>query len=383
MEAKTRKSAHRALALVLALMLCLTLLIGSAPSSGAAGSGDETTWTQVTSADQFTTGQYYMVTDTSYAPGVLDGSWVTAVEAANAATDAVWTLTVSGDEVTLTDSNDVSIAPKGGNNNGIQSGNYSWNWKFANGKFTFSGQGEDTVVLASNQSSESKFRAYKTTTVNGNQNGYPSEFTLYKLEGGSSEVIVAAPQASPQSGAVASGTEITLTCATSGASIYYTLDGTDPTTSSKVYSDTAKPTITANCTLKAVAIKDGVSSAVQTVEYTIKAESEAPIAAGDKVVIYAPAYNKALSSEKTGFYNVGTDITVDGDGTVTGFTAADVWTVVDNGDGTFSFQQDGQNIGLAKEHSSMDLGAVNADWELIDLGNGLYNIKNAVRGNYM
>ena len=383
MEAKTRKSAHRALALVLALMLCLTLLIGSAPSSGAAGSGDETTWTRVTSADQFTTGQYYMVTDTSYAPGVLDGSWVTAVEAANAATDAVWTLTVSGDEVTLTDSNDVSIAPKGGNNNGIQSGNYSWNWKFANGKFTFSGQGEDTVVLASNQSSESKFRAYKTTTVNGNQNGYPSEFTLYKLEGGSSEVIVAAPQASPQSGAVASGTEITLTCATSGASIYYTLDGTDPTTSSKVYSDTAKPTITANCTLKAVAIKDGVSSAVQTVEYTIKAESEAPIAAGDKVVIYAPAYNKALSSEKTGFYNVGTDITVDGDGTVTGFTAADVWTVVDNGDGTFSFQQDGQNIGLAKEHSSMDLGAVNADWELIDLGNGLYNIKNAVRGNYM
>lgn len=383
MEAKTRKSAHRALALVLALMLCLTLLIGSAPSSGAAGSGDEATWTKVTSADQFTTGQYYMVTDTSYAPGVLDGSWVTAVEAANAATYAVWTLTVSGDKVTLTDSNDVSIAPKGGNNNGIQSGNYSWNWKFANGKFTFSGQGEDTVVLASNQSSESKFRAYKTTTVNGNQNGYPSEFTLYKLEGGSGEVTVAAPQASPQSGAVASGTEITLTCATSGASIYYTLDGTDPTTSSTLYYDNNKPTITASCTLKAVAIKDGVSSAVQTVEYTIKAESEAPIAAGDKVVIYAPAYNKALSSEKTGFYNVGTDITVDGDGTVTGFTAADVWTVVDNGDGTFSFQQDGQNIGLAKEHSSMDLGAVNADWELIDLGNGLYNIKNAVRGNYM
>ena len=56
MEAKTRKSAHRALALVLALMLCLTLLIGSAPSSGAAGSGDEATWTKVTSADEITSG---------------------------------------------------------------------------------------------------------------------------------------------------------------------------------------------------------------------------------------------------------------------------------------------------------------------------------------
>ena len=388
MEAKTRKSAHRALALVLALMLCLTLLIGSAPSSGAAGSGDEATWTQVTSADQFTTGQYYMVTDTRYAPGVLDGSWVTAVEAANAATDAVWTLTVTGDSVTLTDANGVSVAPKGGNNNGIKQGDYDWVWSFNNGKFTFSGQDSDTVVLASNttkNTGENRFRAYKTTTVNRNPDQYPSEFTLYQLTDGGSVTpgTVAAPQASPQAGAVVSGTEITLTCTTSGASIYYTLDGTDPTTNSTLYNDNNKPTITANCTLKAVAIKDGVSSAVQTVEYTIKAESEAPIAAGDKVVIYAPAYNKALSSEKTGFYNAGTDITVDGDGTVTGFTAADVWTVVDNGDGTFSFQQDGQNIGLAEEHSSMDLGAVNAAWELIDLGNGLYNIKNAVRGNYM
>lgn len=392
MEAKTRKSAHRALALVLALMLCLTLLIGSAPSSGAAGSGDEATWTQVTSADQFTTGQYYMVTDTSYAPGKLDGTWVTAVEAANAATDAVWTLTVTGDSVTLTDANDVSIAPKGGNINGIKQGDYDWAWSFNNGKFTFSGRGNDTVVLASNTTKtngENRFRAYKTTTVSSNPEQYPSEFTLYQLTDGGSVTpgTVAAPQASPQAGAVVSGTEITLTCTTSGASIYYTLDGTDPTTSSKLYSDTAKPVINgeagATVTLKAMAEKDGVSSAVQTVEYTIKAESEAPIAAGDKVVIYAPAYNKALSSEKTGFYNAGTDITVDGDGTVTGFTAADVWTVVDNGDGTFSFQQDGQNIGLAEEHSSMDLGAVNAAWELIDLGNGLYNIKNAVRGNYM
>lgn len=270
MEAKTRKSAHRALALVLALMLCLTLLIGSAPSSGTAGSGDEATWTQVTSADQFTTGQYYMVTDTGYAPGVLDGTWVTAVGDANAATYAVWTLTVSGEEVTLTDSNGVSIAPKGGNNNGIQSGNYSWKWEFANGKFTFSGQGEDTVILASNKGESNKFRAYKTTTVSGNPNGYPSEFTLYRLEGGSGEVTVAAPHASPQAGAVASGTEITLTCATTGARIYYTLDRSDPSsTNGTLYSDSSKPKITENCTLKAVAVLGDKCSAVQTLVYTV------------------------------------------------------------------------------------------------------------------
>ncbi len=539
MEAKTRKSAHRALALVLALMLCLTLLIGSAPSSGAAGSGDETTWTQVTSADQFTTGQYYMVTDTSYAPGVLDGSWVTAVEAANAATDAVWTLTVTGDSVTLTDANGVSVAPKGGNNNGIEQGDYDWAWSFNNGKFTFSGQDSDTVVLASNQSSESKFRAYKTTTVNGNQNGYPSEFTLYKLEGGSSEVIVAAPKASPQAGAVASGTEITLTCATTGASIYYTLDGTDPTTSSKVYSDTAKPVINgeagATVTLKAIAEKDGVSSAVQTLTYTIKAAAAAPIADGDRViiynpgsglamsansvstyyraakainvengqisgsvvddliwdvavdadgnytfsngddkisindtnnslplndkndtwkieaaatdgcfyiinvgretyvqytkygstdefttysyssgkeasfamqfikvagdapdpeptlpiadgdnvVIYAPAYNKALSTNYDGHYNKGTDVTAASDGTLSGYTAADVWTVIDNKDGTWSFSYNGQKLGMGDSYSSMPLGEKNDKWVLEEAADGTWYVKNTVRDAYI
>ena len=383
-----RKSAHRALALVLALMLCLTLLIGSAPSSGAAGSGDEATWTKVTSADQFTTGQYYMVTDTSYAPGKLDGTWVTAVEAANAATDAVWTLTVTGDSVTLTDANDVSIAPKGGNINGIKQGDYDWAWSFNNGKFTFSGRGNDTVVLASNTTKtngENRFRAYKTTTVSSNPEQYPSEFTLYQLTDGGSVTpgTVAAPQASPQAGAVVSGTEITLTCTTSGASIYYTLDGTDPTTNSTLYNDNNKPTITANCTLKAVAIKDGVSSAVQTVEYTIKAESEAPIADGDKVVIYNPAYNKALSAEYTGFYNKGTAVSIGGDGTLSGYTNSDIWTANDNKDGTWSFSYNGQNLGMGDQYTSMPLGEKNDKWELVEAADGTWYIKNTVRDAYI
>src|SRR5699024_7200952 len=87
-------------------------------------------------------------------------------------------------------------------------------------------------------------------------------------------------------------------------------------------------------------------------------------------------------SEKTGYYNVGTDITISGD-TVSGYGENDIWTVVANEDGTFSFQQNGQNIGLADSYASMDLGAVNDDWKIIDLGNGLYNIQNTVRGNYM
>ena len=211
-------------------------------------------------------------------------------------------------------------------------------------------------------------------------------------EGG--DTTVAAPQADPQAGAVASGTEITLSTTTSGASIYYTLNGNDPTgTASEtefLYSDASKPKIegevSAEVTLKAIAVLGESQSAVQTLNYTIQEDeptTEAPIADGDQVVIYAPAYHKALSSEKTGNYNVGTDVTVGSDGTLSGYTEENVWTVIANDDGTFSFQQDGQNIGINDGYSSMGLGVEDDDWKLIDLGNGLYNIQNTVRGNYM
>ena len=381
MERKTKRCVSRILALALVFALCLSML-GAAPGSSASSSGG--TWVQVTSADQFTTGQYYMVTDTGYAPGALDGTWISAVAEASASTDAVWTLTVDGSNVTLTDANDVSVAPKGGDNNGIKEGSYEWVWSFESGKFTFSGQGDDIVGLASNKGSQNKFRAYKLTTIEGQS--YPWEFTLYKLDGGSSTPTVAAPQASPQAGNVTSGTQITLSTTTSGATIYYTLDWSEPTTSSTQYTGpiTIEGEAGTTVTLKAVAVLDNVSSAVQTISYTIRAESEPPIKGGDQVVIYAPAYNKALSSEKTSFYNVGTDVSSDSNGVMSGYDANDIWTVVANTeDGTYSFQQNGQNIGLADQYNSMNLGAVNDRWKLIDLGNGLYNIQNAGRGNYM
>ncbi len=109
---------------------------------------------------------------------------------------------------------------------------------------------------------------------------------------------------------------------------------------------------------------------------------DSPIADGDKVVIYAPAYGKALSTAKTGYYNVGVDVTID-EGVMSGYGETEVWTVKDNGDGTYSFANGGQNIALADSNSSMNLGAVHDKWELVDLGNGLYNVKNTGRGNYM
>ena len=117
--------------------------------------------------------------------------------------------------------------------------------------------------------------------------------------------------------------------------------------------------------------------------YVIPEEAPAgPVKDGDKVVIWAPAYNKALSTGKTGYYNLGVDITVT-DGVMEGYGETEIFTVIDNGDGTYSFAYEGQNLGMADSFGSMDLGAVNDDWIITDLGDGLYNIQNKARGNYM
>jgi len=81
--------------------------------------------------------------------------------------------------------------------------------------------------------------------------------------------IVATPIFSIESGAVDSGTSVTITCATEGAKIYYTTDGSEPTASSAKY--TAAISVTAAVTLKAIAVKDGMNnSAVASASYTIK-----------------------------------------------------------------------------------------------------------------
>ena len=388
-KGKTALSA-RLTALCMAALMALSLV----PARTADAAGE--TYTKVTSADELTDGRYIMVTDTGYAPGVLEGTWVSAVQVAaggdtlQETTGAVWKITAEGDQVTLTDSNGVSVKPNGGNNNGISSGEYKWKATFENGKFTFAGQEDDTVVLASNKGSQNKFRAYKTATVNGNPNAYPSEFTLYKADdGGSSSVTVAAPQATPQAGEVEPGTSVVLTTSTAGAQIYFTLDGSNPADDNnaarELYSVDNQPVITADCTLKAAAVLEGVYSAVQTLQYTIaeSGQDEPLLQDGNQVVIYAPAYMKALSAEYTGFYNKGTDVTETEDGTLSGYTEKDIWTVKDNGDGTYSFSYNGQNIGMGDSYSSMPLGEKNDKWVLEDAGNGLYYVKNTVRDAYM
>lgn len=73
---------------------------------------------------------------------------------------------------------------------------------------------------------------------------------------------VATPEITPADGTVFEGTtqNVSISCSTSGASIYYTLDGTDPTTSSIPYNSAF--TIYGTKTVKAIAIKEGMTNSI-------------------------------------------------------------------------------------------------------------------------
>ena len=92
----------------------------------------------------------------------------------------------------------------------------------------------------------------------------------HTMDGGSTpiETKVANVTASPAAGAVAAGTNVTLATATADAKIYYTTDGTEPTTASTQYTTPIK--IDADTTIKAIATKDGLdNSDVATFAYTL------------------------------------------------------------------------------------------------------------------
>lgn len=81
------------------------------------------------------------------------------------------------------------------------------------------------------------------------------------------EVEVAAPTASLKAGSYVGSQKVELKTTTKGAEIYYTTNGSEPTTKSKKYSKAVQ--ISETCFLRAIAVKDGSTSELMKVGYTI------------------------------------------------------------------------------------------------------------------
>jgi hypothetical protein len=91
-----------------------------------------------------------------------------------------------------------------------------------------------------------------------------------------SESRAVAPILSPAAGTYTSAQSVKITDATAGATIYYTTNGTAPTTSSTKY--TAPIAVAATETIKAIAVATGyTTSAVATAAYTIEKPAATPV----------------------------------------------------------------------------------------------------------
>ena len=252
------------------------------------------------------------------------------------------------------------------------SDNSSWSVAIADGKATVIAQGANTRNVMKYNSNSELFACY----ASGQQ-----DIAIYKLETvPAPSNKVATPTADPASGAVEKSTKVTFSCTTADATILYKTTG-DYVTYTKPVEVTENTTFTVKATKAGMDDSDEVQFA-----YTVKAEEpvQSLFKDGEQIVIYNPANMKALSTEYSGFYNKGTDVALT-NGTLTGYTEADVWTVGVNADGSYTFStKDGKKLSMAEKYTSTPLDDVNTAWKVSEAATtGCYYIQNAVRGNYL
>lgn len=108
-----------------------------------------------------------------------------------------------------------------------------------------------------------KAKAFKT-----GMNASTTVSATYTIEAAPIETV-SAPIISPNGGTFTSSQSVTITCTTSGATIRYTTDGTEPTTNSTIYSNPIN--VSTTTTIKAKAFKSDMNDSPTTsVTYTIQ-----------------------------------------------------------------------------------------------------------------
>lgn len=106
-------------------------------------------------------------------------------------------------------------------------------------------------------------------------------------------IVVDVPTFAPEAGTYTAAQNVTIACATEGAAIYYTLDGTTPTVNSTLYENAIE--ITETTTINAIAFVGETASDMATATYTINVtpiEPEEPtVLELDSIATLPYAYN--------------------------------------------------------------------------------------------
>jgi hypothetical protein len=161
---------------------------------------------------------------------------------------------------------------------------------FSPSTISASGAGNSTVTIAVGLNTSGGTYPI-TVTLNGG--GIQQSATVNLTV---TAATVATPVFSPKAGIYTSAQSVTITDATTGAAIYYTTNGTAPTTASTLY--TGPVTVSSTETLKVVAVASGYSnSSVVTAPYTIAAAT--PVLS-PKAGIYTSAQSVAITDATTG-----------------------------------------------------------------------------------
>ena len=163
----------------------------------------------------------------------------------------------------------------------------------------------------------------------------------------------ATPTFSPAAGTYTEAQTVSISCATASSTIYYTTNGSDPTTSSSVYSSPL--TVSSTQTIKAIAAASGYSnSAIGSATYTIRAgttftllTNASTLKAGDKLIILSTDGNYALAAS-------------DGSSTSNRGQTAKTYNYDIDGTNVYVYNDDGDY----KDVDILTLGGTSSGWTL-------------------